>query len=91
MRDHAFKLYKKSFKTNIGKYAFANRVVDVWNCLPVDVVSCNTVRSFKIKVDCLFKDVWGLIKVLGVFLSLFGCLPYIACFKICGSYHAKSR
>ena len=61
LRGHSYKLYKKSFNTNIGKFSFSNRAVDVWNRLPNDVVSCNTVTCFKVKLDQLFKEVWGFI------------------------------
>jgi hypothetical protein len=61
LRGHRFKLFKKRFSSNIGKYSFSNRVVDVWNKLPDNIVSCNTVASFKGKIDCLFKEVWGFI------------------------------
>jgi hypothetical protein len=61
LRGHRFKLFKNRFNCNIGKYAFSNRVVDVWNSLPDDIVSCDTISSFKAKLDRLFKDDWGLI------------------------------
>ena len=61
LRGHGHKLFKKRFNTNIGKFSFSNRVVDVWNRLPLDVVSCNTVACFKVNLDRLFKEVWGLI------------------------------
>ena len=61
LRGHSCKLFKKRVKTNIGKYSFSNRVVDLWNNLPEDVVSCNNVVSFKVKIDHLFKNDWGFI------------------------------
>ena len=33
-RGHMYKLYKKRFRTDTGKFNFANRVVDEWNVLP---------------------------------------------------------
>ena len=48
LRGHNLKLFKSRFKTNIGKFAFCNRVVDTWNLLPLDVVSRNTVLNFKV-------------------------------------------
>jgi len=58
LRRHHYKLFKQRFTTNIGQFSFSNRVIDVWNCLPVDVVSCNTVTSFKVKLDHLLQHVY---------------------------------
>ncbi len=51
LRGHSLKLYKDSFKTNIGKFSFANRVIQDWNNLPDDVVSSNTINTFKNRFD----------------------------------------
>jgi hypothetical protein len=51
LRGHSLKLYKGSFNTNMAKFSFKNRVIDDWNNLPEDVVYCNTVNSFKNKLD----------------------------------------
>ena len=40
----------------MGKYSFANRVVDVWNDLPECVVSCESVCKFKEQVDVYLKN-----------------------------------
>ena len=61
LRGHQYKLFKKRFNTNVGKYSFSNRVVDIWNTLPCDVVASSTVVAFKSKIDQLFKDGWGLL------------------------------
>jgi hypothetical protein len=50
-RGHCFKVYKQRFATNYGKYVFSNRVVDEWNLLAEEIVSCNTVEGFKAKLD----------------------------------------
>ena len=57
LRGHSFKLYKKHVNTNTGKFSFTNRIVNTWNLLPVNVVSCSTVDSFKHKLDHYFKHV----------------------------------
>jgi hypothetical protein len=57
----SYKLHKKRFYTDTGKYVFSNRVVDVWNRLPNAVVSCNTVTSFKCMLDHVLQHDWGLI------------------------------
>ena len=61
LRGHTYKLYKIRVLTNIGKFAFSNRVVDYWNKLPEDVVSCSNVNSFKGKIDRIIKNDWGLV------------------------------
>ena len=52
---------KQRFNTNIGKFLFVNRTVDEWNKLSEDIVSCNTVDSFKNKLDHYFRDCRGFI------------------------------
>ena len=47
-RGHPFKLVVPVTKCNRSKYAYASRVVPVWNLLPVSVVECKTVDAFKI-------------------------------------------
>ena len=47
-------LVKGRFKTNWKKYGFANRVVNVWNGLPDDVVQSGSVKEFKNRLD----DYW---------------------------------
>jgi ribonuclease P/MRP protein subunit RPP40 len=61
LRGHSFKLFKHRFVTNIGKYSFANRIIDEWNLLPEDIVSCNTVNMFKNKLDHYLRCCRGLI------------------------------
>ena len=50
-RGHSMKLFKVRFETNCGKFMFSNRVVDEWNLLTEDIISCNTVEAFKAKLD----------------------------------------
>jgi ribonucleases P/MRP protein subunit RPP40 len=51
LRGHSLKLFKSRFVTNCGKFMFSNRVVDEWNLLTEDIVSCDTVNGFKNKLD----------------------------------------
>ena len=51
-RGHMFKLYKKRFRTDIGKFNFANRVVNAWNELPINVIESTSVNMFKNRLDC---------------------------------------
>jgi ribonuclease P/MRP protein subunit RPP40 len=50
-RGHELKLLKPSCRLDCRKYAFSNRVINMWNSLPSDVIACNTVYSFKHKID----------------------------------------
>jgi ribonuclease P/MRP protein subunit RPP40 len=50
-RGHELKLFKPSCHLDYRKYAFSNRVINMWNSLPSDVIACNTVYSFKHKID----------------------------------------
>ena len=50
-RGHSLKFIKKRFRLNWRKYTFGNRVVDEWNLLPEEIVSCKNLNAFKEKLD----------------------------------------
>ena len=50
-RNNGFKDNGKNFRSEESKHFFFNRVVNVWNSLPPQVVSCNTIESFKTRLD----------------------------------------
>ena len=50
-RGHNLKLKKQYANTNIRKNFFSIRVVDLWNSLPQDIVSSNSVNMFKNRLD----------------------------------------
>ena len=54
-RGHNFKLLKNSPKLNTYKYFFTNRVTNLWNQLPSDVVNASSVNCFKNKIDRLLQ------------------------------------
>ena len=56
-RTHNHKLYKKRVNTNLAKYFFTNRIVNVWNNLPADIVCAENLNKFKNKIDYLYKDI----------------------------------
>ena len=60
LRGHKYKLYKPRIKTDIGKFSFSFRVIDLWNSLPDEVVNAGSVNSFKNKIDDVIKFGWGL-------------------------------
>ena len=62
LRGHNYKLFKPRVLTDVGKFAFSNRVVDHWNSLSYDVVNAGSVNSFKNRLDDEFKKGWGLNK-----------------------------
>ena len=43
--------------TNLAKYFFTNRVVNLWNNLPTDVANAQNLNSFKNKIDVLYEDI----------------------------------
>ena len=44
LRVHSFKFFKPRFNTNAGRFVFVKRIVDEWNKLSEDIISCNTVK-----------------------------------------------
>ena len=51
LRGNLLKLYKTRFNSNIGKYTFSNRVITEWNLLTNDIIACDSIDSFKNKLD----------------------------------------
>ena len=41
-RNNGYKIVGKRFQTNEAKHFFFNRVVNVWNSLPSNVIDCST-------------------------------------------------
>ena len=54
-RNNGFKIIKKQVKSNEAKFFFFNRIVNVWNGLPRDVVQKDSVDSFKKALDKYFE------------------------------------
>ena len=50
-RGNTKKLFKNRSRLNIRKYAFPNRVVNIWNSLPEWVVNAENVEKFERKLD----------------------------------------
>jgi ribonuclease P/MRP protein subunit RPP40 len=59
-RGHELKLFQPSCRLDSRKYAFSNRVINMWNNLPSDVMVFSTVYSFQHKIDA-FLDSQGFI------------------------------
>ena len=50
-RNNGHKLKCRQVRSDITKFFFTNDIVREWNKLPSSVVQCNTVNSFKAKLD----------------------------------------
>ncbi len=46
-RGNSWALVRNHFKTDVKKFSFAQRIVNVWNYLPNDIVNLTTVPAFK--------------------------------------------
>ena len=55
-RGHPYKLLKVTVKTSRFGHFFTNRLTNVWNNLPLDVVSAGTVTTFKNHLDIYFQN-----------------------------------
>ena len=54
-RGHDKKLKKRYCGLDIQKYSFTNRIVDIWNSLPAEIVNAKTVFQFEISLDKFWK------------------------------------
>ena len=50
-RGHSKKIQKGNCRQNLRKRSFKNRVTDIWNDLPQELVQAKTVKSFVILLD----------------------------------------
>ena len=50
-RGNSLKLQKFRSRLDIRKYAFSNRVVDIWNSLPDCVVTAKSLHAFENRLD----------------------------------------
>ena len=55
-RGHTKKFIKKRARLDIRKYYFTNRVIDLWNKLPENVISAKSVISFEGRLDSIWKE-----------------------------------
>ena len=51
IRNSKAKLAKGLFKTNVFKFSFFNRIVDLWNCLPLYIRTIEHLSSFKNSIN----------------------------------------
>ena len=57
VRGHIYKIVQNSFRLDVRKNCFSNRVVDAWNELPQYVVDAQTVNSFKTRLDKFYHKI----------------------------------
>lgn len=50
-RGHSLKLTKKTVCTNLYNHFFTNRIVNMWNSLPNEVVTAGSINAFKNRLD----------------------------------------
>nr|XP_054765151.1 uncharacterized protein LOC129271925 [Lytechinus pictus] len=55
-RGHSLKLSKPRCLTKIRQDVFSQRIINDWNSLPEEVVTAQTVNSFKIRLDKVWAD-----------------------------------
>jgi ribonucleases P/MRP protein subunit RPP40 len=56
IRGHKHRLTKQATKINQREHFLLNRVVDIWNKLPPDVVNAKSKNSFKKRLDDFYKS-----------------------------------
>lgn len=55
-RSNGFKIVGKRFNTVVAQHFFTHRVVSEWNNLPHSVVNCNSIDTFKMRIDKYYKQ-----------------------------------
>ena len=51
LRRHQHTLQPQKYTSDTRKFFFSNKIVPTWNSLPEEIVSCNTLVSFKTKLN----------------------------------------
>ncbi len=57
LRGHPLKLRKNRSRLDLRKFTFRQRVVNMWNDLPEEVVRASSVKMFKNKLEAHLKNV----------------------------------
>ena len=66
-RGHSFKLFKRRYRLDVGRFKFANRVCEDWNGLDDDVVAVGSVNALKRKLDHHLRNLRGYFQALAFF------------------------
>ena len=56
LRDHTLKIYKPQVHLDVRKFFFTVRIIDVRNSLPLSLINCETIATFRKHLDCLLKN-----------------------------------
>ncbi len=56
LRGHPLKLLKDRSRLDLRKFTFSQRVVNLWNDLPAEVVTASSVKMFKNKLEAHLKN-----------------------------------
>ena len=51
--QHPLKIYRQPCRLNVSLYSFANRIIDIWNNLPFEIVCVSSIAAFKRKPNTL--------------------------------------
>ena len=54
-RGHSLKLFKYGCRLDCRKFAFSNRIVNIWNELEEDIIACDSINGFKNRLDKYLK------------------------------------
>jgi hypothetical protein len=55
-RGHCLKLFKTMCNLDCRKYAFAHRIVEMWNSLDEDAAACDSLNGFKPRIDNILQS-----------------------------------
>ncbi len=55
LRGHSLKLKKERSRLDLRKFTFSQRVVNMWDGLPADIVTAPMAKVFKKLLEALFK------------------------------------
>jgi hypothetical protein len=55
-RGHNFKIFKPRTSSRARQHSFSFRVINIWNALSEETVSCETINSFKTKLEKEWKN-----------------------------------
>ena len=56
-RGHSLKMFKQGCGLDCRKYAFSQRVVNIWNSLDKEIIACDSTNSFKHRIDKFLKGI----------------------------------
>lgn len=59
-KGHRYKLFKKRFCRDVGRFSFGNRIYGAWNSLPDGVVEANSLNGIKRGLDLHLRTTRGL-------------------------------